>query len=197
MDWKVDGLVVAIDEEGGIGKDGRLPWPHMAEDMKRFHQITCEVDEKARSEGSSNVLVMGRKTFDSLPNGARPLKGRISVVVTSDASSKLDNAWDGRNLQDVYFVPSYEDALSLCGVLREKRWGAKVFGIGGSSCYRALAEHADTIYLTKVTGRYECDVFFEYDESEFADCLTVTPTRQHFCEFKVLLRKTRASKIIK
>ena len=71
-------FVVACTKDGGIGKDGGLPWPHMKEDMKNFTQLT---------KGDGKAVVMGRKTWESLPERHKPLAGRVNIVV----SSKLED----------------------------------------------------------------------------------------------------------
>jgi len=192
MNWRVDGLLVAMDRKGGIGKDGKLPWPWIPEDMQNFHRITCSVTVEDRLQCRRNVVVMGRKTFDSLPSTSRPLRGRINIVVTTQQKYEGDNCWDGSSLEDIYFVPSYEEALFLCDKLREKRWAAKVFGIGGASCYTALLPFAEKVYLTEVEGEYSCDTFFHLDMNTTVDSTfmtTVTKDNKVLCTFRVLEKK--------
>ena len=149
----VNGLVVAIDAHKGIGFKGKLPWGRVKEDLAHFHKLTCEGT-------GTNVVVMGNSTFESLPAHFRPLPKRINVVVTRSAEQKLDNDYSGDYLQDIYFVPSYESALTLCRKLRENKWADRVFGIGGASCYSALAPHAQALHVTLVEGEYLCDTHF-------------------------------------
>ncbi|MDE2222506.1 MAG: dihydrofolate reductase, partial [Candidatus Omnitrophica bacterium] len=68
-------IVVAFDSTYGIGKDGRLPW-RLAADLKRFKEITME-DGAARP----NAVIMGRKTWESIPDRFRPLPGRVNVIL--------------------------------------------------------------------------------------------------------------------
>lgn len=72
-------LVVAATERGGIGKGGGLPWK-IRRDMKFFKNTTLRA-----APGAMNAVIMGRKTFDSIPARFRPLKSRVSVVVTRDS----------------------------------------------------------------------------------------------------------------
>lgn len=188
-DRRVDGLVLATDEKGGIGKNGKLPWERISEDMKRFHNITSTMSDQDLKDGKKNVVIMGRKTFDSLDKCARPLKGRINVVVTSNSAEKIDNCQDGSCLQDIYFVSSYEEALTLSDQLRENNWASKVFGIGGSSCYDALLFHAKLVYITQVHGIYKCDTFFNLNFEFFEDVeepRTILCANGIECTFRVL-----------
>ena len=77
-------LIVAMDSQNGIGKNGQLPW-HLPADLKHFKEITCTV----RDPKKQNVVLMGRKTWDSIPEKFRPLPGRINVVLTRHPDLKF------------------------------------------------------------------------------------------------------------
>lgn len=124
-------LIVAIDENYGIGKNNQL-LVHLPEDMKRFKRIT-----------DGHVIVMGRKTFLSLPK--RPLPGRKNVVLTTSPQNIKD---------ECVAVSTIEDALSHCNSDQEN------FIIGGDSVYRQFIELAQKLYITKIHNTFEADTFF-------------------------------------
>lgn len=140
MDVKI---IAAVDEDGGIGKGGRLPWGRMKADMRRFRELT---------EG--HAVVMGRRTFESM--GSRPLPGRRNLVLSSQrdvpgVSGALVPGGHGSVV-----VPSFKDAVDLAAEAGEE----KLWAIGGTAVYEAALPYAHHLYLTLVDGRFGCDVFF-------------------------------------
>ena len=131
-------IIVAVAENNVIGKDNSLLW-HISDDLKYFKQIT-----------ENHVVIMGRKTYFSLP--FRPLKNRRNIVVTKNLS-EIDGA---------EVVNSLEDAFELCKNEEE------IFVIGGGSIYRQAIDFADKIYLTKVYSTFDGDTFFpDLDEKKW------------------------------
>lgn len=124
-------FVVAVSRNGVIGREGGLPW-HISSDLKRFKQITM-----------GKPVVMGRKTWDSLPR--KPLPGRRNIVITRQGGFAAEGA-------EVAATP--EDALRLCGDAPE------VAVIGGGEVYRLFWPHVDRIYLTEVDLDVEGDTHF-------------------------------------
>jgi dihydrofolate reductase len=124
--------IVACSENGVIGKDGCLPW-RIPEDLKFFKQMTL-----------GHVVIMGRKTFESLPNA---LPNRLNVVVTRDKTYEAKGAVTVRNI---------EQALSLA---REHRtmYGNEVFIVGGGEIYQQTLDLVDRIYLTLIHKNFEGD----------------------------------------
>jgi len=124
-------IIVAVSEDWGIGRDNELLW-HISEDLKRFKRLT-----------SGNTVIMGKKTWESLPR--KPLSGRKNIVLTD-------------NLQETikYSVTAYsiEDALSKC----EK--DGEIFIIGGGSIYRQFMPIADRLYITHVHKKSPADIYF-------------------------------------
>jgi dihydrofolate reductase len=112
-------LVVARASNGVIGKDGSLPW-HISADLKRFKALTM-----------GTVLVMGRKTFDSLP---KVLPGRRHIVITRDRAWRADG---------VEIAHSPEEALAMAG-------DEPVSVIGGADIFRLFLPLADAVELTEV-----------------------------------------------
>ncbi len=123
-------LVVARAENGAIGREGKLPW-HIPEDLKRFKALTM-----------GTVMVMGRKTFESLPG---LLPGRRHIVLTRQAE------WRPRGAELAHDVPS---AIDLAG-------GERISVIGGAEIYRLFMPVADRVELTEVHARPEGDTFLE------------------------------------
>jgi len=124
-------IIVAVSEDWGIGKDNELLW-HIPEDLKRFKRLT-----------SGNTVIMGKRTWESLPR--RPLPGRKNIVLTDDPNEKIDGS---------VTVYSIEDALSKC----EK--GEEIFVIGGGSVYRQFMPIADRLYITHVHKKTPADIYF-------------------------------------
>ena len=123
-------IVVARATNGVIGKDGGLPW-HISADLKRFKALTM-----------GTVLVMGRKTFDSLP---KLLPGRRHIVITRD------RAWRENGVEVAHSV---EAALSMAG-------GEPVSVIGGADIFRLFMGLADGVELTEVLAAVEGDTFID------------------------------------
>lgn len=138
--------IVAMDEGRVIGFEGTLPW-HIPEDLAYFKERT-----------SGHVVVMGRKTWQSLPDKFRPLPNRKNIVV-SRAPEKLGLP-DG-----VLGACSPEQALQLARETCAE--GAKVWIIGGADLYRQVIPQCDELYVTKVTGHHRGDAFLPPFEDMF------------------------------
>ena len=125
-------LIYARAANGVIGKDNALPW-HLPEDMAHFKRTTmgCPV-------------VMGRKTWDSLPPKFRPLPGRINIVLTRHADWHADGALRAASL---------EEALGLCPA------DAKVWVTGGAEVYALALPHASSAVVTEIEAEFEGDAY--------------------------------------
>eukprot|EP01067_Filipodium_phascolosomae_P000347 Filipodium_phascolosomae@DN1276_c0_g1_i1.p2 len=97
-------IVAAASRDRKIGRDGKLPW-RLPADMQNFKELTSTVYEPTK-EGDMNAVIMGRKTWDSIPAGVKPLKERLNIVVSR--SMKADG------FPSVRVVRSFEEALNLC-----------------------------------------------------------------------------------
>jgi dihydrofolate reductase len=137
-------IIAAVDKKMGIGKDNQLPW-RLKNDLKYFSETTTQAPE-----GKVNAVIMGSKTWDSLPEKYRPLKDRINMVLSR---RDLDLP------EGVILAKSMEDAFEK---LEERDDVGEVFIIGGASVYKQAIEHEDAekIYLTEVKGEFDCDAFF-------------------------------------
>ena len=132
-------LIVAVADNGVIGRDNTLPW-HLPEDLKRFKRLTM-----------GKPIVMGRKTYESI---GKPLPGRHNIVVTRDANYRRDG---------VTVVHDAGAALRAAGDVPE------IMVIGGAELFRALLPRAGRLHLTRVHGNIEGDVMWPaLDDREWA-----------------------------
>lgn len=135
-------LIVAVDEHGGFGKDGKIPW-HFSEDLKRFKQIT-----------KGAACIMGRKTYADM---------REMVVARKKDDKEIKEILPGRDnyvvsksiigAEGATVVPNIRKAVELT----ERR---EVFVIGGEKMYIEALPWVNKIYMTVVKGDYQCDKFF-------------------------------------
>ena len=133
-------LIVAVDKNWAIGKNNKLMWSIPA-DMKYFRETT-----------KGNIVIMGRKTLESFPQG-QPLKNRVNIVITRNPSYKV---------KDAVVVHSVEDAIE-----ESRKYDGDVFVIGGESIYRAMLPYCDTALVTRIDYAYEADTWFpNLDEDE-------------------------------
>lgn len=133
-------IIVAIAQNGAIGLDGKIPW-HLTEDLKRFKKIT-----------SGKTLIMGRKTFESLP---RLLPGRRHVVITR-------GAYDIGGM-DIVVESDLNEIIS-----RYRDTEEEIFCIGGGVIYEMLLPECKKLYLTKIKKDFNADSFFpQIDYSKF------------------------------
>lgn len=129
-------LIVAVAENGVIGKDNDLPWK-ISSDLKYFKEKTM-----------GKPIIMGRKTFQSI---GRPLPGRPNIVITRDASFAPEGVITALGL---------EMALDVGKNLALAKGGDEVMVIGGAQIYELCLPDADRVYLTRVHGDVEGDTTF-------------------------------------
>ena len=127
-------LIAAVDTNWAIGKVNGLLGSIPA-DMKFFRETT-----------TGKVVVMGRKTLESFPNGL-PLKNRVNIVLTTDYSYQV---------KDAVIVHSKEELEEEL----QKYNSEDIYVIGGESVYRLLLDACDTAHITKIDYAYEADAFF-------------------------------------
>lgn len=126
-------IIVAVDKNWAIGKDNRLMWSIPA-DMKFFRETT-----------KGNVVIMGRKTLESFPQG-QPLKNRVNIVITRKKDYKVKGA---------VIVHSVKEAVE-----EARKYEGEFFVIGGESIYRAMLAYCDTAYITKIDHAFDADTYF-------------------------------------
>ena len=143
-------MIVAMDEDGCIGKQGDLPW-RLKSDMIRFKELT-EAD-------GYNAVIMGRKTWDSLPNSFQPLPERVNIVMSRDIGWSHNEAevalYHGRAIEI-----AYAEACDECWV------------IGGAQIYEMFIDRVDEIHVTTVHTSGSGDVKFpEWDRSGWVESI--------------------------
>lgn len=126
-------ILVAISENGAIGRDGSLPW-RLPDELKYVKKTTM-----------GHTLLMGRKTYESV---GRPLPGRTSIVVSRNP--------DYNPHPEVIVVPSFDAGLEAAS----ERGESEVFVFGGESIYAEALPQADRLYLTRVHAQVDGDAWF-------------------------------------
>lgn len=139
-------VIVALDKKRGIGKNNLLPW-HLPQDLAHFKALTV-------GKTHQQAVIMGRKTWDSLPASVRPLPNRFNIVVSSGMKPL--------SLPDVEWCKGFDEALVLCEALHTQSVIGAAFVIGGASLYeQALAHTAcQTLHITQLEATFDCDRFF-------------------------------------
>lgn len=130
--------IFACDDNWGIGKDNGLPWPHNDYDMKWFRENT-----------SNGIVVMGRKTWQSLGNKCLP--NRVNCVVSRDIST-IEGTPDIR-------VAGIDSAVLK--QLDDKFFPRKIWIIGGAEIYNQTIPHCDFVYMTRFHGTFSCDTYVD------------------------------------
>lgn len=129
-------MIVAADEKWGIGKNGGLLTP-LPEDMKFFREKTKD-----------SVVILGRKTLESFPDG-KPLKNRVNIVISRQENIPVEG---------IVKVSSVEEAAEEA----KKYKGKNVFVIGGGTIYRQMLKYCDTAYITKIEKTFDdADTFID------------------------------------
>ena len=133
-------FIVAVGRNREIANKGKLPW-HMPTDLKYYRDMT-----------RGKTVIMGRKTLDSMK---RPMPDRVNIVMTRDKNFKAEGC---------IIVHSVDEALKAAGNVDE------VMVTGGADIFKLFFPKADKIYLTKIDGDFEADVFFpEFDIKEWKE----------------------------
>jgi|ETNmetMinimDraft_26_1059896.scaffolds.fasta_scaffold13001_2 dihydrofolate reductase len=139
-------LIAAISDNNVIGVNGKIPW-HIPEDLKRFKELTL-----------NHPVIMGRKTYESLPKKFCPLPQRKNIVLSSSL----------KNQGGIYIARNVEEALRLTE-------GFDPYIIGGKKVYETFLPHANKLEITRVHRDFEGDTFFpeiNWDELSFFESET-------------------------
>ncbi|GEQ68861.1 hypothetical protein JCM33374_g2530 [Metschnikowia sp. JCM 33374] len=147
-------IVAALQPEFGIGAKGKLPW-RLKQEIKYFRDVTS----KSR-EGYVNAVIMGRKTWDSIPTKFRPLPGRLNVILSRSHQNVSENG--------VLYSNSMDSALSTLqkpGYLYESQKIDKIFVIGGAQIYNAFVTdpRVDNLLITEINYHGDKAQFPEFD----------------------------------
>ena len=181
-------LVVAATKQLGIGRNGSLPWK-LPGDMAYFKHITT----KTADPNKRNAVIMGRKTWESIPPKFRPLKNRLNVVLTrqqidKNSSRSANGSNNPSSESDVVKCSSLSSAMSLLTGTEYNDHLENIFVIGGGQVYKEAVEAPEcaVIHLTVIESHFECDTFFpEIDPKRFALWSAASPqsdndVRYHF-----------------
>lgn len=138
-------IVVAVDKNNGIGRNGDLPWPKLEDDLQYFNSITTNTLNKKKK----NAVIMGRTTWFSIPEKFRPLPNRLNVVLSSTID-ELEGVLVFKTLQDA--IDNLNNDLSI----------ENIYIVGGSKVYEEAINHPDCvrIFKTQIFSSFECDTYF-------------------------------------
>lgn len=144
-------LIVATDLNNAIGKNGKMPWGFVKADLLYFKKVTM-----------GHPVIMGRKTWESLPESVKPLPGRTNIVVSRNTPCGIR---DG-----VYFVISIEDAIRIALTM-----DSDPFIIGGGQIYEQSMPYVERIFITRIDEDFEySDTFFpEIDEQKWETIVSI------------------------
>ena len=135
-------IIVGMTKDRVIGKDNQLPW-HIPEELKSFKELT-----------TNQIVIMGRKTYDSLPSKFRPLPNRHNIVLSESMGFQ----------EGIDVCTSIEDTLQVA-----KSYNKDIFIIGGSTTYREFLPIADTMFISYIKGDFDGDSYFpEFDLTEWS-----------------------------
>ncbi|KAM6148891.1 dihydrofolate reductase isoform 1-T1 [Erethizon dorsatum] len=142
--------IVAVSQNMGIGRNGRLPWPPLRNEYKYFQRMTTTTCV----EGKQNLVIMGRKTWFSIPEKNRPLKDRINIVLSRELKEPPQGAhFLARSLDDALTLTEQPDLASKVDM---------VWIVGGSSVYKEAMDRPGhlKLFVTRIMQEFESDTFF-------------------------------------
>ena len=169
MSYKINvNIIVAHCNGGGIGKDGNIPWK-LPRDMKYFKGLTTDTynDDGNLIENTRNAVIMGRKTYESIPEKFRPLSDRYNLVLSSNEPKNLTVDEIDHHLGiNLHYMKSYKELYD--SIIEHRTSIANIYVIGGGSIYNDFLWNEDVqkmfnvkmIYVTRIRKKYECDAFF-------------------------------------
>jgi dihydrofolate reductase len=150
-------LIVATDQDGGVGLNNQLPWSFKS-DMQHFRAVTTQTKDPSKQ----NAVIMGRKTWDSIPAKFRPLADRINVVISRQTNLNLPEG-----------VLAFQDPIQAIQALQDNPMVESIFCTGGAQLYEFYLEHnlISEIYLTLIETAFKTDKQLPLDLSEFTQHL--------------------------
>ena len=155
-------IIVAADKNWAIGKDNKL-LVSIPADMKFFRETT-----------KGNIVVMGRKTLESFPQG-QPLQKRVNIVISKNPNYQVKGA---------VVVHSVEEAIEEC-----KKYDGEIYVIGGESIYRSMLPYCDTALVTKIDHAYAADTYFPNLDEDAEWELTGETEEQTYFDLKYVFTK--------
>lgn len=143
-------IIMAADKNMGIGKSGKLPWK-LKKELKYFQ----ETSSKTKDLNKQNMLIMGRKTWESIPNAHKPLINRLNVVLSRNKNYLAEGALVKQSLKDA--LSDIRNNID------------KIFIIGGAKIFEEAIDlkELDGIYLTKIKHEFNCDTFLNSINDKF------------------------------
>lgn len=161
--------IVAVDSNYGIGYKNNLLF-HIKEDLKHFKELT-----------TGNIVIMGRKTYESLP--IKPLPNRVNIIITNNVSAMLDKYEN--NTENTIFT-NLDMLKKSINSLNKKN---DIYVIGGSQIYKELLPYCERIYLTRVYKSFEeVDSYFpdinidnDWQLTESSDVKQIDDLKYQFC----------------
>jgi len=171
-------LIAAADKNNGIGANGTLVW-HLKDDLKFFQKTTEHTDDFYKE----NAVIMGRTTWESIPENHRPLKGRRNLVLTRNEDYQVEGGVVFHSFDDAIKAADKDDNIE------------KIFVIGGAHVYRESLSHARIagIYLTRIDAEHECDAFFPEIPHHFSDVTSFGKGEENGTKFEFLLYKKQTN----
>ena len=158
-------LVVAVAKNRAIGKDNHLLC-HLPEDMRHFHEVTL-----------GKPVIMGRKTWESLPEAFRPLPGRHNIVVSRNAAYQAEGATVATSLEEALAQAGNADQVSI---------------IGGADIFRLALPIADILDMTEIEADFDADTFFpEFRQEDWQEISRKTQQSQSGLTFSFVEYRRR------
>lgn len=172
-------ILVAHTAEHGIGFKGNIPW-NIPEDLRRFRHLT-----------NGNIVIMGRSTYESIPERFRPLPNRINIVLSSRPEVSIENS--------LYWCNSFENAKQVIEEYISRNGKRDIDVIGGTDIYQLWLPYTRILEITKVHGVYECDRIFPEYATEFEKVWQSeiqTSTNGTMYNYERWIRKKEANNIL-
>lgn len=143
--------ILAVDEEFWIWKNNDIPWKS---DLKNFKEITTQTND----ENKQNALIMWRNTWESIPEKFRPFKWRINIVISRN---DIIHEWINHftSVEEAIEYAKNNDSIENIFII----WWAQIYN------YSFEKDLIDEIYLTKITGKHDCDTFVKMDLEKFRE----------------------------
>ena len=166
-------MILAMDLDGCIGKDDGLPW-RLRADMLRFKRLTV-------GEGN-NAVLMGRTTWESLPEAYRPLDNRLNIIVTRNQDYSIEGAHTCLSIENGLLVAE-ENESEICWI------------IGGANVYQQCRELVDEIHVTMVetnqSGDVRVELFSDEDwDKEFVETIPADDKNEYETTYMILRRRS-------
>lgn len=174
-------IILALDNENGIWKDGDLAW-NIPEDMKYFKDTTTNT----RDSKKQNAVIMGRKTWESIPKKYRPFKNRRNFILSrSCENDSIEENW-------AHNFCSLDNCLSF---IEKQSDIEEIFIIGWSQLYNQVLSHPcfEKAYITRVFSKFHCDVFFDGLPKGFDRISRSKMKEYNWLEYEFLIYKKKKS----